>query len=373
MGLSNVSLLRQAAALVLVLVCTEVRADSGTPRPLAAAARESGAPLQLAPWAAAMRQEVKKAKKSFPGVLYFYVSDPSRGHRFGYREDEPAYLASGVKIAFMVEAFRQREAGTLSFDKKVTYSASDIRDGATRINPRRLGSRFKVRDLLTWMMQASDNAATDLVAKTVGLRQTTASLVADGIRGFTPLTYMVDVRRGIYRELDIRADDLRAIDIRTIRWTPIWEPQIARLTALVGRPRGTYSRADLFAAYDRFYATRVNRAPMKAIGTILERILAGTMVSEKASREMLALMMGARTSTKRILGRLPAGTRVAHKTGSQFRQLCDLGIIFLKEDHPVVVAACLEGGGVHAAEAIVARLARKAYDLCAGAPDGSKP
>lgn len=319
--------------------------------------------LKPAPWAEALFARARRIDERFEGRIAAYVSDPYRGFRWGYNDDVPYYLASGVKIAFMVEVFRQREAGRLGFDETIEYDATRIRDGAPRVNRQRMGSKFTIAQLLDWMMRSSDNAASDMLASRVGLPNVNRGLERLGITGFSPLTYLIDVRRGIYRELDVTADDLSPLEVRKIRWTRIWDPQIRRLEQMLGKPRGTLSRQDLFDAYDRFYATGVNRAQMRSVGLIFEKMAAGTLVSERASDDMIELMSKARTSTHRLLGRLPRGTKVAHKTGSQFTKVCDLGIVFLPDDTPLVVTACTDGGGVPDAERAIASLARAAYDL----------
>ena len=281
--------------------------------------------FEAAPWSADLNKAAEVAERRLDGRLYLYVSDPWRGFRFGYHADEPAYLASGVKMAFMVEVFRQREFRLLSFDEQLLYSAEDIRDGAPRMNRLKVGARVSINTLLDWMMRSSDNAASDLLAKKVGLAKVKDGLEDEGIVGFSRLTYLIDVRRGVYRNVDVSADDLTALEVRTIRWTKIWEPQIRRLESYLGRLPKSVSRAELWNAYDRFYDTKVNAAPMASVGLLLEKMCRGELVSEAASREMLDLMRGARTSTHRLLGKLPNGTKVAHKTGSQFRRLCDMG------------------------------------------------
>ena len=324
-----------------------------------------------APWAPQMQQAVDTVRQGLNGKLFLYISDPWRGYRFGYKQDEPAYLASGVKIAFMVEVFRQRELGRLSFDEQVPYSDADLRDGAPRSNRLKAGARVTIRTLLTWMMRISDNAASDMLAKRVGLQRVNEGLESEGVFGFEPVTYLIDVRRGIYRQLNVAADDLTPFEVRKIRWTQIWEPQLRRLEDLMGQAPGSFTRDELLAAYDRFYATGVNAAPMEAVGLLFEKLCRGELVSSQASRDMLELMKRVRTSSNRIMGKLPNGTVVAHKTGSQFRRMCDMGVITLTDARPLVVAACIESGDVKASEEAVATLARHAYDLAI--EDHSRP
>ncbi len=310
-----------------------------------------------------MDREIDRINRRYSGELAAYVSDPYRGYRYGFNAGKPFYLASGVKIAFMIGVFRAREHSGLKFDEEITFTEKNLRDGGPRSNKIELGTKVSIHTLLDWMMRSSDNAASDLLAERAGLAEINRGLVEEGLEGFTPLTYLVDVRRGIYRNLDVTADDLTPLEVRTIRWTRIWNPQIAKLNESLGRLPRTYGKDDLMKAYDRFYATKVNNAPMATIGLVFEKMLRKELVSAKASEEMLELMTGARTSTHRILGRLPRGTRVAHKTGSQFLVVCDLGVVFLPDDKPMIVTACTKGEDVRGAEDAIARVARKAYDL----------
>ena len=56
---------------------------------------------------------------NFAGSISLYVADLNRGYRFGHNEERLMYLASGIKLLVMVEVFRQREKGILSFDEKL--------------------------------------------------------------------------------------------------------------------------------------------------------------------------------------------------------------------------------------------------------------
>ena len=321
------------------------------------------ASFKPAPWRAAMRATIDEIKGDFEGEIYLYISDPWRGYMFGHRADEPAYLASGVKMAFMVEVFRQRELEQLSFDEELTYSEGDMRDGAPRVNKLRMGTKLSITTLLDWMMRSSDNAASDMLARRVGLSHVNEGLEAEGVVGFAPITYLLDVRRGVYRDLSVTADDLTPRQVRAIRWTPIWDPQLRKLEQLLGLRNRSLTKDVLFRAYRRFYSTGVNSAPMASVGLLLEKLCRGELVSNRASTEMLALMTRTRTSTHRLLGGLPAGTRVAHKTGSQFRRMCDMGVVTLQDAHPLIIATCTETEDVKGGEAAMARLAGRAYEL----------
>lgn len=331
-----------------------------------------GQPLE-APWAPQLNSELDRRLRGYSGELGMYVLDVERNQDFGRSHQTPMYLASGVKLAFMTAVFAAIEEGRLSLDTPLPFTEDDLRDGAPRANKHRLGRPVPVRTLLEWMMRYSDNAASDLFVDELGLPYIQDTLVRQGLLSFGPLTRLIEVRRGVYRNLDPRADDLSARQIRKIRWTPIWNPQLRRLERELGRPRYTLTRPALFEAYERFYATKVNRAPMAGVAALLAKVVAGTLVSQPASARMLQLMSGARTSRNRLLGRLPRNVKVAHKTGSQYLRFCDLGVVFLPRADarhewgaPLIVTMCTARGALVPSERLMASAARKAYDLALG-------
>ena len=264
----------------------------------------------------------------------------------------------------MVESFRQIQAGTLSLDDELVYDEQAIRDGAPKLNQRPLGSKLKLREVLEIMIKDSDNSASDMILGRIGIENVNSGMKKLGFDGFTTLTHLIDVRKGTLREVDIAADDLTPAEIRAFRWVNGWEAQASKLCEMIGRPAGTYKGNDLKAGFDRFYALGLNSAKLPTMAALLESLSEKTLISPEASEKMLALMTNTHTSRARILGKLPPGTPVAHKTGSQWERICDLGIIGLPDKHALVFTACLAGGNDRAlAEATLADLARAAYDL----------
>lgn len=315
-------------------------------------------------WKQAFDREIVGLSRRFKGRISVYVSDYTRGVRYRHDIDKPCYLASGVKLTFMLEVFRQQHRGLLSLDDKLVYEPSDVRDGAPRINKKKFGDEVTIRELLKLMIHASDNAASDMLVRKVGIENVNLGLTAEGFDGFGRITSLYDVRRGVYRAVDPTADDLGPEEIKKLRWTAIWDPQVRELERMLGKPARSYKKDDLLRAYDRFYETGVNHARLESVGKLLEKLARRELVSEKASDQMLELLYGVRTGENRIRARLPPGTPVAHKTGSQYERICDLGLIGLPDKTQLVVASCMAGGEDRvAAEATLAAVARKAYDL----------
>ena len=96
-------------------------------------------------------------------------------------------------------------------------------------------------------------------------------------------------------------------------------------------------------------------------GFPLER---GEVFSHEASQQMIEIMKRCQTGKRRIRAGLPDKVVLAHKTGTQIKRICDLGIMYMPDEQPVVFAVCLmDFPSRRKAEALVARLARKTADL----------
>lgn len=82
--------------------------------------------------------------------------------------DELYPMASCFKIPVMVEVMRRVDAGTLRLDDRLTLTEPDKSPGSTLIHCHE-GLRPSVRDLLYLMITLSDNTATDMLWRLVGL------------------------------------------------------------------------------------------------------------------------------------------------------------------------------------------------------------
>ncbi|HZF99092.1 MAG TPA: serine hydrolase, partial [Pseudoxanthomonas sp.] len=109
---------------------------------------------------------------------------------------------------------------------------------------------------------------------------------------------------------------------------------------------------DLDSAFEAYYATQVNTARLSDFGRMLATLSNGLALKPEGSAYLLGLMADVRTGDRRIKARLPPKSRFAHKTGTQHRRLCDMGIVTTpvgKREERVVVAACARGSSSLAA------------------------
>ena len=97
------------------------------------------------------------------------------------------------------------------------------------------------------------------------------------------------------------------------------------------------------------------------------RLLAALDRGEVLSPQSRALLIGAMsrclTGKTRIPSLLPAGTMVAHKTGTLWAQTSDVGLIRLPDGRKVALAVFVTGQESHSAQArVIAEVARAVYD-----------
>jgi len=295
------------------------------------------------------------------------VLDVASGAEYGYDADTPTYLSSAIKLAVMLEVLHQVERGRLAWSEALELGPDDIRDGMHRLGRVRPGTRLTVETLLEYMMLDSDNAAADLLIGRVGLENIRAQLVARGIRT-GPVSSLLDERRRVYAKLDPRGMQLSPGQIRALGTRDSLGARARYLSWMMGHsPQWTGKELD--AAFSAFYAQGVNSASMRQMGQLLAQVARCEGLSEASCERAHALMSECRTGRGRISAGLPASAVWAHKTGTQHRRACDMGILYLQPDRPIVIAACTRNfWRVPDAERLFARLGR-VISLAAGADD----
>jgi beta-lactamase class A len=324
-------------------------------------------------WPVDLQTEVTHLYKTFNGEIMLYVKDLSTGYKYTHNSATPMYIASGIKMAVMTELFRQVKAKRVRLDEELIYQATDVRDGAPVLGYLRIGTPVQIRILLEAMIHQSDNAATDMILRRLGVPNVNRGLDEENIFGFGPITTLLDVRKLVYKEIDARAMQLTPMELSSIGTQENMAARLARLDELFHEPAGTFTPADFDRAFSSYYRTGNNSAPLDAVGLLLERMAKKTLVSEEASKQMLEIMFGTQTGARRARAGFPPGTPFAHKTGTQYRRICDLGIFYMNEKKPVVFAMCVKGGANRRkAEEIIAHVAQRAWWLMTP-PDKRQP
>jgi beta-lactamase class A len=304
----------------------------------------------------ALGSEVVRLSRSFDGEFALYVKDLSDGSAYSYNGETPYYLASVVKIAVLREVYRQLDAGRLTLEEVLTYTAEAARDGSGVARTTAVGAKLSVGELVEKMVFRSDNAATDLLMERVGLDSINASLAALG--GFGEVTSMLAVRRLVYAQLSPKALSLTPAQVLSLAQLQSLEERARAVGKAVGE--GPYSGRELARAFETYYAELYNSAPMSAVVRLLESLHRCEGLSASSCRAVVETLKGCETGAARLKALLPPGLAFAHKTGTQLRRLCDVGLLYLPDrPTPIVLAACAkEFQSRRAAEALLAQLGR---------------
>lgn len=312
-----------------------------------AAAAAPPAPAEDEPaWAAPMRERLAAAERRMGGEVGVFVHHLGRDERFSWRADEPWYLASGIKVPVAIAVLRQVEDGHLALDAHVKLLASDYVDGAGQTNHQPVGATLSIQWLMEQMLIYSDNTATDVLIRVAGLDEVNAvahALLAD--RGLV-ITSLADVRRLVYAGFHVRAANLDSQELLALRRAPSGMPRVRRLAQILQTTPEEFLLPDLDSAFDAYYSQHINVSSLRNYGRMLEALAQGMALGPEGTDWLMDVMTRVRTGERRIKATLPAGATFAHKTGTQHRRFCDLGIVSVQlhgRTEQVVVAACARG------------------------------
>jgi beta-lactamase class A len=234
--------------------------------------------------------------------------------------------ASTRKIAILMTALKAVHEGKLALDQPVTIQAKYQHNDSGCFQYLQPGFTIQLRDVLVMMIIVSDNTCTGTVADMVGLDQVNALCQSIGMRGTVH-------RHGLPPHGLGRDHPLEAVNVTT----------------------------------------------PNDVGLLLELVLQGAQDSAVAARlgstpELCRLGLDILSWQKlrnRLPSWLPAGTKVAHKTGTGVRNQNDAGIIYFGDQPGFILTVYTEHlpqelpnglPGHTAAVQLIGRLCRTCYD-----------
>lgn len=216
--------------------------------------------------------------ESHKGLVAIAVKHLKTGESFAHRADEPMPTASLIKLPVMVEVYQQAHDGKLKLTDPITLKQTDKVPGSGILTTHfSEGATFPLVDAVRLMIAFSDNTATNLVIDKIGLPATAARMETLGFPN-----------------------------------TKLHSKSFKRETSVFPE------RSEKFG----LGSTTAN----EMIG-LLERLHSETLVSAEASKAMLEHLKKC-DDTEKFPRFLPAGTVVAHKTGSVNEARTDAGLLF---------------------------------------------
>jgi beta-lactamase class A len=239
-----------------------------------------------------------------PGHVGIAVVDVATGLKTGVNAGTEMPAASTIKIPVMVEVFRQLGAGTFDLNTKLRLRRSDKDWGSGDLAGARVGSSYTVAKLLALMIDVSDNTATNMLIRRVGRQRINTTMVRLG------LTHT-------------RLSDFIRSEGSSIRW-----------------------------------ALRSSPADM---AHLLGAMARNQLIDEWSSQQMIRILRGQHYNGL-LPAPLPAGTKVAHKTGTLHDTLNDVGIVYEGAAPYVIAVMTTDLRTLASGRRFIRHVSRLAYD-----------
>ncbi len=241
------------------------------------------------------------ALEQMSGDVGVYLRNLVTGETREYAADHPVVAASVIKIPVMIEVFRQARDGLLDLNEVHRLADDERLPSCGTLKAMHTGIEMTLLDLTRLMIIVSDNAATNILIRRVGMDNVNRTLRALGCEKTTLRRLLFDSEasaKGI--ENSITAGEM---------------------------------------------------------GLLLEKLYRGEIVSAGASAQMLDIL-----KDQRLNGKLPfflhtMGVPVAHKTGEDDGITHDVGILYGNE--PIVCCFVSEHADVPKVERLMQDAAKR--------------
>ncbi len=269
-------------------------------------------------YAADLEARIAPLVKDHKGKVAVAVKNLKTGESFYLNADTAMPTASLIKLPIMVETYWQAKEEKVKLDTTLTLKKDDKVPGSGILTSHFSdGATFPLRDAVRLMIVFSDNTATNMVLDQIGIPSTNKRMASLELKN-TKIN--AKVFRGSTTSIDPAATKKYGLGSTTAR----------------------------------------------EMVQLLELIEGGKVVSPDACKEMLTHLKACDDKEK-MTRFLPAGTVVAHKTGSVNASKTDAGIIYLKSG-PVALCVLTDENDDrrwvldNAGQVLIAKIAKEVYD-----------
>jgi len=278
----------------------------------------------------------------------------SSGRTASRRGDERFPLASVWKLPIAAHILARVDEGRLALDEELTIPRYDVWPGVSVVADRwPKQRRFRLDELVEWMVAKSDNTAVQTLFRIGG---------GPKAMGARLRQWQVD---GIRLDRSERQCTLDAAGVRHVPPVSRWTPDMSdKLTAAI-------PAAERLAAMREFVADPRDTGTPAGTVQLLKKVFGGELLSSKLTARLVEILKATTTGSARIKGLLPAGTVVAHKTGTTGTAMDfngstnDAGVILLPDGGGhLAISVYVKGsrGNLAARELVIARIAKAAFD-----------
>lgn len=246
---------------------------------------------------------MQKLIKDLSGEIGLYYKNLMTGEIIGINDEREFLAASIIKIPILLEAFRQTAKGKISFGDKVSVSHSDKVPDCGALTYMHDGLEVTIMDLCNLMIILSDNTATNILTRILGMKNINK--------------YMENL--GLHK---------------------------TRINRLL------FDDEEQKKGKENYFSP-------KEMGFLLDKIFKGQLISENACRQILEILKLQQIRHK-IPYHLPSSVEVAHKTGEDEGITHDVGIIFSKK--PFILCFATNNTNVTETEEVIRQISRICFE-----------
>lgn len=257
--------------------------------------------------------------KAIGGEVGIAVLNPTTKKVFLLNENKPFPMQSVCKLPIAIAILKLIDEGKLSLQDKITVQGRDLDPTHSPIKAAINGDRtqFTLQNLIERAICQSDNTACDILIKTAG-----------GTKEITRILQVAGIS-----------------DIRIDRPEAILQPESLDIVRYLQDPRDT--------------------ATPRGMVELLQKLFCGKLLSEESKEVLMQNLLSCNTGKNRLKAGLPAGWKLAHKTGTggnvagQNTATNDVGIILNPKNEPIYIAIFIKGSHetLESREAFMAKIA----------------
>ena len=299
---------------------------------------------------AALERAIKRLAEGSGGTVGITAIHIETGRRVTLNGEARFPMASTYKLLIALQLLHRVDRGEVRLSDQLTLSEHDLRPGHSPIADfaNHQPVTLTVERLLELMLGESDNSASDALLRLAG----------------GPAAVTARMRALNISDIDIsRSEGQIALDFWGVRLPP---PETEWTLALFNRMSERATPAETEAAAARYMNDPRDTSTPDAMAELLVRVQRREVLEPESMDRLLQITTETPTGPARLKGLLPAGTRVAHKTGTMAGTTNDVGIITLPDGAGHLAIAVFVKGSkkdVPERERAIAEIARTIYDF----------
>jgi beta-lactamase class A len=151
-----------------------------------------------------LRKELNSISDAFGGKLGYSFHHLKTDERLERRGGELFPTASTIKLAMLCAALELQQEGKISYYERVALEKEDLGGGTGFMKYYREGTKPTLKELLHLMITASDNVATNIVGRRIGMNAVNGWLDRHGFKATRLLLPWPNVKAGLEKDGELR-------------------------------------------------------------------------------------------------------------------------------------------------------------------------